>query len=310
MATRYDAQAAPGAFLQKELQHVLAKAYEKEYPEIIYPKILPVSFEVSEGAETYKYDLWDRVGEADFVADSGDDLPTADVKRGEVINQIRQIGTSFRYTTDEIRKAMFSGISLEQRRANAAQQAIEERHNRTALFGAPGTGLKGFFNHPAVDRLVITGNATDGWFDAASITPDQQLAILNEGITYQGNVTSQVEAADTLLMPYTDWRKITTTVRGTNNDTTVLELFLKSNPQIKRVLPVNELEPSKSGGSLTAKRMVLYKFSDEKVKYQISMSTKFLPPQPINLAFKVPAEAKSAGVMLAFPKSVTYIDKG
>jgi hypothetical protein len=310
MATRLDAQAAPGAFLQKELQYVQAKAYEKEYPEIIYPKILPVSFEVPEGADTHKYDIWDRVGEADFISDSGDDLPTSDVKRGEVINTIRQIGTSFRYSTDEIRKAQFSGIRLDQRKADSATQSIEDRHNRCALFGAPGTGLKGFFNHPAVDRLVITGSATDGWFDAANITPDQMVAILNEGITYQGTVSNQVEAADSLLLPYADWRKVTTTKMGTNDSKTVLNFFLECNPQIKRVMPINELEPSKSGGSLTAKRMVLYKYSEDKLKYMISMATKFLPPQPINLAFKVPAESKSAGTQITFPKSVTYIDKG
>jgi hypothetical protein len=310
MAIRNDAQAAAGAFLQQELRHKLARAYEKEYPEIVYSKILPVSFEVPEGAETYTYDLWDRVGEMDLISDSGDDLPTSDVKRGEVINQIRQYGTSFRYTTEEIRKAQFANISLDQRKADAARSAYEERANRVALFGQAGTGLKGFFNHPAVDRLVITGSATDGWFDAANITPDQMVAILNEPITYQGNVSNQVEAADTLLLPYTDHRKVATTKMGTNDSMTVLDFFLKCNPQIKRVMAINELDPSKSFGNLSAKRMVLYKYSEEKVKFMISMALKFLPPQPVNLAFKVPAEAKFAGVAAFFPKSITYVDKG
>jgi hypothetical protein len=310
MAIRNDAQAAAGAFLQQELRHKLARAYEKEYPEIVYSKILPVSFEVPEGAETYTYDLRDRVGEMDLISDSGDDLPTADVKRGEVTNPIRQYGTSFIYTTEEIRKAQFAGISLDQLKADAARSAYEERANRVALFGQAGTGLKGFFNHPAVDRLVITGNATDGWFDAPNIIPDQMVAILNEGITYQGNVSNQVEAADSLLLPYTDYRKVATTKMGTNDSMTVLDFFLKCNPKIKRVMAINELDPSKSFGNLSAKRMVLYKFSEEKVKFMISMALKFLPPQPVNLAFKVPAEAKFAGVAAFFPKSITYIDKG
>jgi len=310
MAIRNDAQAAAGAFLQQELRYKLAKAYEKEYPEIVYSKILPVSFEVPEGAETYVYDLWDRVGEMSLISDSGDDLPTSDVKRGEVVNQIRQYGTSFRYTTDEIRKAQFAGIGLDQRRADAARMAYEEAANRVALFGQPGTGLKGFFNHPAVDKLVITGSSTDGWFDAANITPDQMVAILNEGITYQGNVSNQVEAADSLLLPYTDYRKVATTKMGTNDSMTVLDFFSKCNPQITRVVPINELDPNKSSGNLSAKRMVLYKFSEEKVKFMISMALKFLPPQPINLAFKVPAEAKFAGIAAFFPRSITYVDKG
>lgn len=310
MAFRNDAQAAAGAFLENELRYSLPKAYEKQYPELCYSRIIPIANDVPEGADTYKYDLWDRVGDFDLIADGSDDLPTSDVKRGEVVNNIRQFGGGFKYTTDEIRKAQMSGVSLEQRRVDAVRRAYEERAHRTALFGYPGTGLKGFFNHPAVDRLVVSGTATDGWFDAASITPDQMVALLNEGVTYQGNLSGMLEVPDTLLLPYTDYRRIVTTRLGTNSDTTVLEFFLKTNGAIKNVEPINELEPGKSFGSLTAKRMVVYKRDPEKVEFKISMPLTFLPPQPINLAFRVPAEAKFAGIAAYFPKSITYVDKG
>jgi hypothetical protein len=310
MATRLDTQAAAGVFLQNELRHILPKVFEKEYPEYPYSRILPISNEVPEGADTYKYDLFDRVGDFDLIADSGDDLPTSDVKRGEVVNNIRQYGGGFRYTTDEIRKAAFAKVSLEQRRANAVRASYEERANKVALFGQAGTGLKGFFNHPAVDKLVITGSNTDGWFDAANITGDQMVAILNEGVTYQGNISKMIEMPDTYLVPFSVYRKISTTRIGANSDTTVLDFFLKTNGIIKQVEPINELDTANSFGNLSAPRMCLYKRSSEKVEFHISMPLTFLPPQPVNLAFKVPAEAKFAGVALYYPKSVTYIDKG
>jgi hypothetical protein len=310
MATRLDTQAAAGVFLQNELRHILPKVFEKEYPEYPYSRILPISNEVPEGADTYKYDLFDRVGDFDLVSDAGDDLPTSDVKRGEVVNNIRQYGGGFRYTTDEIRKAAFAKISLEQRRANATRASYEERANKVALFGQAGTGLKGFFNHPAVDKLVMTGSNSDGWFDAANITGDQMVAILNEGVTYQGNSTKMVEKPDTYLVPFSVYRKISTTRIGSNSDTTVLDFFLKTNGTIKQVEPINELDTANSFGNLSASRMVLYNRSSEKLEFHISMPLTFLPPQPINLAFKVPAEAKFAGVALYYPKSVTYVDKG
>lgn len=311
MPIRLDTQAAAGVFLENELRQILPKVYEKLYPEYPYSRILPISNVVSEGAETYKYDLYDRVGEFELIADGADDLPTSDVKRGEVINTIRQYGGAFRYTTDEIRKAAFAKVSLEQRRANAVRAAYEERANRVALFGQAGTGLKGFFNHPAVDKLVITGSSSDGWFDAASITGDQMVAILNEAITYQGTLSKMIEKPDTLLVPYSVYRKITTTrITSTVSDTTVLEFFLKTNGIITQVEPINELDPANSNGALAAQRMVAYKRSAEKLEFHIAMPLTFLPPQAVNLAFKVPAEAKFAGVALYYPKSVTYIDKG
>jgi hypothetical protein len=313
---RFDAQAAAGAFLQNELRYVLQRAYEKKYPEYHYARTLPVSFEVPEGAETFKYDLWDRVGEFDLISDGGDDLPTSDVKRGEVIQSVRQFGGGFRYTTEEIRKAQFSKQPLNQMKANAARASYEERCHRTALFGRAGTGLKGFYNHPAVDKVVVTGSNSDGWFDAPGITGLQMVQLLTLGVTYQREATKMIETPDTIQLPYSDFQKISMTQVGTVSDTTVLEYFRRTcvnsdgTPMIKNVEAINELDPANSFGALTAKRMVFYRRDPEKVKFHISMSLKFLPPQPKNLAFLVPAEAKIAGVQLTYPKSVCYIDKG
>lgn len=309
MTYRMD-NATPGVFLQRQLEHILPRVFEKQYAEIPYSRVLPVSNEVPEGAETYKYEIYDAVGEFDLIADYGDDLPTSDVKRGEITNTIRGFGGSFKYTTDEIRKAQFANVSLEQRRADAVREAYERRANRTALFGYTGTGIKGFFNHPVVDKIVVTGNANDGWFDSSAATPDTMLAILNEGITYQVNASKMIEKPDTMLLPYSVYRKISITPRSTTSDTTVLEYFLRTNPYITQIEPINELDPANSGGALSAPRIVIYKRDPGKLQFHVPMPLKFHPPQPKNLAFSVPAEARFAGVALYYPKSVTYVDKG
>jgi hypothetical protein len=309
MTVRMD-NATPGVFLLRELEHILPKVFEKTYAEIPYSRIVPVSNEVPEGAETYKYEIYDKVGDFDLVGDFASDLPTSDVRRGEIINTIRNFGGSFVYTTEELRKAQFAKVSLEQRRADAVRDAYERRANKVALFGYPGTGLRGFFNHPTVDKIVVTGSSSDGWFDSASVTPDQMLAILNEGITYQVNASNMVERPDTMLLPYSVYRKISTTPRSNVSDTTVLEYFLRTNPYITQVEPINELDPANSGGALSAPRMVIYKRDPGKLQFHVPMPLKFHPPQPKNLAWSVPAEAKIAGVALYYPKSITYVDKG
>lgn len=309
MTYRMD-NATPGVFLQRQLEHILPRVFEKQYAEIPYSRVLPVSNEVPEGAETYKYEIYDAVGEFDLIADYGDDLPTSDVQRGEITNTIRGFGGSFKYTTDEIRKAQFANVSLEQRRADAVRESYERRANRTALFGYTGTGIKGFFNHPVVDKIVVTGSANDGWFDSSAATPDTMLAILNEGITYQVNASKMIEKPDTMLLPYSVYRKISITPRSTTSDTTVLEYFLRTNPYITQIEPINELDPANSGNALTAPRIVIYRRDPGKLQFHVPMPLKFHPPQPKNLAFSVPAEARFAGVALYYPKSVTYVDKG
>lgn len=309
MTVRMD-NASPGVFLQRELEHILPKVFEKKYAEIPYSRILPVSNEVPEGADTYKYEIYDAVGEFDLVSDYGGDLPTSDLKRGEITQNIRNFAGSFTYTTEEIRKAQFAKVSLEQRKADAVRDSYERRANRVGLFGYAGTGLKGFFNHPIVDKVVVTGSANDGWFDGSAITADQMLAILNEGITYQVNASKMIERPDTMLLPYSVYRKISVTPRSSTSDTTVLEYFLRTNPYITQVEPINELDPANSGGALSTPRIVIYKRDPDKLQFHVPMPLKFHPPQPKNLAWSVPAEAKFAGVALYYPKSVTYVDKG
>jgi hypothetical protein len=119
-----------------------------------------------------------------------------------------------------------------------------------------------------------------------------------------------VENPDTLLLPYADWRKVSTTPRSSNSDTTVLDFFLKTNGTIKNVEPINELDLGKSFGNLTAKRMVVYKRDPAKLEFHISLPLTLLPPEPRNLAFMVNGEAKSGGFTPYQPKSITYIDKG
>jgi len=304
---RFD-QASAGLFLQRELEHVLPKVFEKKYPEIVYSTIIPVSNEVPEGAETFKYEVSDHIGDFELISDYSDDLPTSDILRGEVRNNIRNYGGGFRYSMEELRKAAFAKLPLQQRKANATRDAYERLCNRIALFGYPGTGLRGFFNHPLVDNLVSTGNANDGWFDSTSITPKLMLKILNSGITHQVENTNMIEKPDTLLVPYSVFRIISTTQNSDASDTTVLEYFLRTNEYIKEVRPINELSASK--GALTADRMVYYKKDPDILQFMISMPLKFHEPQPRNLSFLVPAEAKIAGTAIYAPKGITYITKG
>jgi hypothetical protein len=146
-----------GAFLADQLQHIIPGVLRKPYADIVYPKICPVSFEVNPGATSIKRTIWDRTGAYDLIADSADDLPRSGVKVGEIVNEIREFGGAFDYSQSELLSAKMAGVSLTSERADAVRDAYERRNNITCLFGRAGTGLRGMLNHPAIDRVVVTG---------------------------------------------------------------------------------------------------------------------------------------------------------
>lgn len=291
-----------GLFLARELETILARTFETEYADIKYSQILPISTEVATGSDSFTYKIFDAQGSMKIIADKGSDLPRADILRKEVTHPVRSLGASFAYSIQETRAAaQVPGLQLEQRRANAVRRAYEEKVQDVAYFGSSADGIDGLFNNANVDKIV-----PNKWFDG-TITTDEMLEILNEGPTRIIQNSNMKEQPNTMLVPQNVYRIISTTARSTSSDTTVLEFFLRTNPYIRAVEPINDLEAAKS--VLSKDRIVCYDRSPEKLQLHIPQTLEFLPPVRQNLEFSVAAHARVGGVALYYPKSAIFVEK-
>lgn len=294
-----------GLFLARELETILARTFEVEYADIKYSSVIPVSSEVGNGADSFTYRVFDKQGSMKVIGDKAQDLPRADVLRKEVTHPVRSLGASFAYTVQETRAAAtVPGMNLEQRRANAVRRAYEEKVQEIAYFGDAPSGMKGFFNNNQVDKLV-----PDHWFDTADITTDEMLQLLNEPATRIVQNSNMKEMPNTMLVPYNVYRIISTTPRSTTSDTTVMEFFLRTNPMITAIEPINELEASKSGGVLSKDRVICYDRSPDKLQLHIPQPLEFFPPVRNELEFSVAAHARVGGLALYYPKSAIVLEK-
>jgi len=294
-----------GLFLARELETILQRAFEVEYADIKYSTVIPVSSEVGNGADSFTYRVFDKQGSMKVIGDKAQDLPRADVLRKEVTHPVRSLGASFAYTVQETRAAaMVPGMNLEQRRANAVRRAYEEKVQEIAYFGDAPSGMKGFFNNNQVDKLV-----PDHWFDTADITTDEMLQLLNEPATRIVENSNMKEMPNTMLVPYNVYRVISTTPRSTTSDTTVMEFFLRTNPMITAIEPINELEASKSGGALSKDRVICYDRSPDKLQLHIPQPLEFFPPVRQELEFTVASHARVGGLALYYPKSAIVLEK-
>lgn len=294
-----------GLFLARELETILARAFEVEYADIKYSSVIPVSSEVGNGADSFTYRVFDKQGSMKVIGDKAKDLPRADVLRKEVTHPVRSLGSSFAYTVQETRAAaMVPGMNLEQRRANAVRRAYEEKVQEIAYFGDAPSGMKGFFNNNQVDKLV-----PDKWFDTSGVTTDEMLALLNEPATRIVQNSNMKEMPNTMLVPYNVYRVISTTPRSATSDTTVMEFFLRTNPMITAIEPINELEAGKSGGALSKDRIICYDRSPDKLQLHLPQPLEFFPPVRNELEFTVAAHARVGGLALYYPKSAIVLEK-
>jgi hypothetical protein len=292
-----------GLFLERQLEYIRPQVFEVEYADIKYATILPVTSEAGPGAQTFTYRIMDATGDFKLISDAADDLPRADVSQIERSINIRSFGGSFGYTVQELRAAQMANVALEQRRAAAVRRAYEEKVEDIAMFGEASVGLVGFFNNSTVDVL-----AADKWFTGATATgttSQDMLELLNQGVTAIINGSNMKEQPDTILMSWEDYNIVSTTRNSDSSDVTVLEYFLRTNPFIRNVEPINQLDADKS--ALTKNRMVVYKRDPQKVQLHIPQPLELFPPQQRGLEFIVPAHARVGGVSLYYPKSVIYV---
>ncbi len=289
-----------GLFLDRQLEYIRPQVFEVEYADIKYPTILPVTAEAGPGAQTFTYRIMDATGDFKLISDAADDLPRADVSQTEKSINIRSFGGSFGYTVQELRAAQMANLSLEQRRASAVRRSYEEKVESVAMFGEGSVSLAGFFNNATVD--VISANK---WFSTSAVTAQEMLEILNQGVSAIISGSNMKEQPDTILIAYEDYNIISTTRNSDSSDVTVLEYFLRTNPFIRNVEPINQLAAANS--SLAKNRLVVYKRDPQKVQLHIPQPLELFPPQQRGLEFIVPAHARVGGVALYYPKSVKYV---
>jgi len=285
-------------FFARELEQILARQYEIEYPELRGRMFVPVSNEAGPGAESITYYQFDKVGMAKLISDYADDLPKADAFGQKFTSPVESLGIAFSYSLQEIRASAMANRSLTTMKANAARRAHEERVDAISALGDANTGLLGFLNHPNVPA----GSAVTGTWSTA--TADQILGDMNEIVQEVIDSTNNVEFPDTLLVPPAQFAILNQT-RIPDTNISVLRWFLQNNPWVRNIDHWYKL---KGAGAGATDRMVAYRRSPDKLELHIPQEFESLPVQERGLTFEVNTHSRIGGVIMYKPLSVLYRD--
>jgi len=301
----YDA-ATGLAFLLSQLTHIESKMYEKKYKAITYAQIIPITNEAGEWAESVTYFFMDGAAIAEFVGTKSLNVPIAEIGTDKITVPVELGATGYEYSDEELRQAIQLQRPLPQLKSNIARRAYEELAQRTAMVGNTTHNLPGFINNVNVTAATVVnpGSGTE-WVNK---TPGQILFDIND---FMGDIfvdTLQVEKADTLLLPTSQWNYIAGTPRSDNSDTTILQWLISNSPYLSSdadIVPVSELATAGSG---SADRMMAYTKDIDKVVMHVPMPLRFTEPQRKGRGFEVPGEFKLGGIEFRYPGSARYAD--
>lgn len=290
-------------FFQRELEHIIARVFEVDYPELKAKQLIPITSEAGPGAETIVYRQFDKIGMAKIIANYADDLPNVSATGAEFVRKIKSLGDAYGYSIQDIRAAMHAGRPLTSRLAMIAREAIEQLENRIAWFGDADHGLYGLFNHPNVpnDEVEDDGGVGVDETEWTSKTPAQILRDLNAAFQSVIDLTLGIEVPNTLLLPVAQHGLIATTRLDSGTDTTILEYFRRVRPEITTIEWVNELAGAGTG---TSDMGVFYRRDPNRLELHIPAPFTQEAPQQQNLAFTVPCHSRIGGVTIYKPLSV------
>ena len=295
-------------FFQRQLEHIKARSYDVQYPELKARMMFPVSNEAGPGVTTITYRTYDQVGAAKIINAYANDLPRSDVEGKETSIPVRSVGTSYGYNVDEIQSSQLTGLGLDQRRANASRRAVEQTTDSVAFFGDTTNGMPGFFDNPNIPTgsVVNPGSGTE-WVNK---TPDQILFDVNDLFSDIFETTKMVERGNTLALPPAQWSYISSTPRSANSDTTILMYLVTNSPYLTStddVIPLNQC--SADNNPLYANDvMFAYDRNPDKLELEIPVELEWMPVERRNLEYIIPGRSRLAGLNIYYPLSIAIAE--
>lgn len=299
--SRLDASSV--AFLSQQLEHMKTRAWEVLRTPMKARQFIPVSSEADRGAETIAWEVMDEVGQADLLANDGDDIPLVEVNSEKQSRLVKTLAVGYGWSIIDVWRSAKARKPLNPRRAGACRRAVERKLDIIGATGytVGGVAVEGFINSSLVTPTApITGNWIGGAVAAGLIEAD--IAKLTRQIVTD---TEDIFRPDTLLLPTAEYALIATTRIAPESGTTILEVILNSNPWIRNI---DSWEPLGTAGAGSTTRMVAYMRDPEVLQYEIPLDFFQLPPQARNINFVVPCLSRVSGVEIYHPKAIAYMD--
>lgn len=308
-----DAQQAALGFLMSQTTHIEAQAYEVRYPDIQYQQLIPVDTSAPEWSSSVTFFSEDKVGAAEWFHANALDVPIADVTREKFEQGIEMAAIGYRYTLEELGKAMMiPGRNLSSAKAAAARRAYEEMIDDIALRGNTAKGWTGLINSGSVTTVLALADGNGDTTDWENKTADQVLRDVNGILTGVYTASLTVEMADTILLPIASMAALATRRLDSTSSMTILQ-FLQTNNVYSMItgqkLTIRGVRGLESAGAGGTGRMVAYRRDPAVLKLHIPMTHRFLPVwQRGAMMFDVPGIFRLGGLEIRRPGAVRYID--
>lgn len=292
------------AQFKSQLTRLETEALDETFEDIQYAELIPVNTTGPEWVKGVTYRSLDRIGEAKWINQGGQDVPNADILSQEVNNMVELAAIGYSYTLEEVSQSVLHNFPLERSRISAARRAAEEFIDDVALNGDADKGMTGLYNNGSIAPFAAAQT-----FETATL--EQALTMVNNGLIGVGGEQARARyPRDTVILPTSSLSALANKIVP-DTAQTFLNYIKTNNIYTARsgkelmVRDVNSLETAGAGDS---KRAVFYRRDPNVLTFHMPMPHKFLPVQQVIMEFKVPGIFRIGGTEIRRPDAVGYQD--
>lgn len=264
---------------------------------------------VAVGATETKYTMWESTGRTNKSSPGKmTGVHYVGVKNERFTNKIVTSSLGYMYTTDDLRKAAYSGEPLTDELLIASMNAVAIELDDTAWNGDAARGLFGAINHPGVPNVQAElDGGTRSWSNLNK-SNDAVFLDINNGVgQIATNSREQFTAENTVFNMIIDrlTKQKLNRRMAAGTDTTLLS-FIRNNVDaaIGRIDVVPDIAGSGPEGSNQA---LIYPFDPTVLRYRVNENILWAPMQWVDLMVKFPGEIIHGGVEVIYPIAMIEI---
>lgn len=286
-------------FAENELKQVIAKTYDKKYPELDARQHVPIETGISPGAMSWAYDSFEIVGEAKWLGPNPTDVPSVDVGKKRHTFPVEPFGIGYDYTVQELMSAQYAGVPLTTKKADTARRQAASFEHTKILFGEANLNIPGLYTNQAVP---IIGVPNGDWFGAA--TADQLIEDVTFVIDAPYLGSALIHKVNTVLFPPAYLRKLQTT-RIPDTNEAVIDFLKRVHPDVREWREQRDLATAGTGGG---PRILAYQKEPDMVSSVIPMPYTMLDPQMMGFVVRTPGWQLFGGTVFFYPASARYAE--
>lgn len=298
--------AGDSLYVARELEAVSAQTYDVLYDPIKGRQLVPVAWDVPEGAESWSYDFYDGFGLAEWITNWGSFVGQADAFKTRTTAACYSFSSSYQYTVQDLAAAAFAqtGKSLDRERARRARMAHEFFLDNLIAVGDTTRGIIGLTNATAIPTVTRAGALA--WTNANVSNTD-----LHADLTKLAQAPEQASAenfvADTLALPLSMKPLLSRPWAGVydSSGVSVLKVWLAGQENIKRVVFWKRLNTASAIGGA---RALAYKLDSMVLEFKGSYDYREQPPQAHAFAFIIGTLARVLGLVIRYPLAMAKMD--